>query len=617
MGKTRVMRERCILASMTARQLGSLAAAACALTASPRAFGEDDRDAARVVAALEHVRADYGVGLAPRDRYERNWDEQLGILEALSPALEGMKAHLPNGLNDLDRLRREVRSLDPVEVVAAHAARLADEVAAVHKLDRLPAAAPDRERGRAVYLEHCATCHGRFGEADTARARSLEPRPPPFVGEATPISPRRAWESVTFGVPGTAMVAHGFLAAPVRWDVAYVVAALRHRERASTPAPTFAPAELALLDDADLATRLLGAGVSDSSLPGMLANVRTRQAFARACEGEPIGCTRDRLVRARQALSWGDRDAAARWLSAAHLEGVWPGFERLGGPRTGDAIELDERLAWLRGRVRADLPEHGIRDVDTILARTMTAELRALALPPATFLDGVRFGARSVLPACLGSLALVLGRPPKERTASARGVALAAATAILLGFGWAVNPAGLVSLLPWLAVGPLAFGLAALFLRFAPRLPRLTSRADVTFAGAWGLALGAGHELARHASAGAQSATVAEGAGMVLAGVAATTAVVLGSELPEVRSPAFRRMFWLACAMPVAARLGGDLGWALVTLGVVGGPVYAWPGSPALGVHPSACSVLTLGVALVATAILGWRAGRSSSSERS
>ena len=108
-----------------------------------------------------------------------------------------------------------------------------------------------------------------------------------------------------------------------------------------------------------------------------------------------------------------------------------------------------------------------------------------------------------------------------------------------------------------------------------------------------------------------------EGAGMVLAGVAATTAVVLGSELPEVRSPAFRRMFWLACAMPVAARLGGDLGWALVTLGVVGGPVYAWPGSPALGVHPSACSVLTLGVALVATAILGWRAGRSSSSERS
>lgn len=610
MGKTRETRVSRILSSVMPWQLGLLRMLVFLMTlvgwSVPSVFGADD-DAARVVATLEHVCAEYGQPIFGRDRYARYRAEQLSLLDTLAPAVHAMLPQLPDGVKDLERLRREVLELQSVELVTAHGSRLAEQVAAAHALDRLPAAVPDFARGQALYVAHCASCHGRFGEADTDRARSLDPPPASFVGRALRLSPRRAWETVSFGVPGTAMVAHAFLNAEERWDLAFYVSALRHRERASTPAPTFAPAELAVLDDVSLAEWLSTAGSAKASLPGMLANLRTRQTFATPSGATALGRVRDGLVRARQALTWGDREVASRGLAAAHIEGLWPGLERLDGVQSSAASEVDERLTWLCARVHSEPPAESLRDVDTLLMLATTAELRALAAPSPTFLDELRFGARSVLPACLGLLALLLGRPRKERVAAALGVALAALATLLIAAGLALHSERMAPFFPWLRVGSLGVALAAILLRFAPKLPRFTARSDVVFVGAWALGFAAGDELARHALTGVAQATPLPLAGMLFAVLTGGVTVGLGCGLPGSRRSMVRRVAWLLCALPVVARLAGDLAWSLLHLGWLRGGVYAWAGTPALGVHPAALPLLALAAALAATAFLGLR----------
>ena len=62
-----------------------------------------------------------------------------------------------------------------------------------------------------IYQKYCSVCHGENGDADTRAAGSLNPRPRNFTTEqaALELTRERMIHSVTYGRPGTAMVAHG------------------------------------------------------------------------------------------------------------------------------------------------------------------------------------------------------------------------------------------------------------------------------------------------------------------------------------------------------------------------------------------------------------------------
>ncbi|MBI3988218.1 MAG: cytochrome c [candidate division NC10 bacterium] len=45
------------------------------------------------------------------------------------------------------------------------------------------AIAADVARGKAIYNEKCALCHGRMGKGDGPVADSLKPRPPSFISK--------------------------------------------------------------------------------------------------------------------------------------------------------------------------------------------------------------------------------------------------------------------------------------------------------------------------------------------------------------------------------------------------------------------------------------------------
>jgi cbb3-type cytochrome c oxidase subunit III len=70
-----------------------------------------------------------------------------------------------------------------------------------------PAGGSALERGRILYEQHCTTCHGIDGKADTPVARMLVPRPRNFSDpiDMARVTIERMYRAIKDGRPGTAM----------------------------------------------------------------------------------------------------------------------------------------------------------------------------------------------------------------------------------------------------------------------------------------------------------------------------------------------------------------------------------------------------------------------------
>jgi high-affinity iron transporter len=87
-----------------------------------------------------------------------------------------------------------------------------------------------REHGRALFLEHCALCHGDRADGRGVRRQGLSSQPRDFTDAAwrDRTSPRRVFFVIREGSAGTAMPAWKALDDGQTWDLtAYLLAASR------------------------------------------------------------------------------------------------------------------------------------------------------------------------------------------------------------------------------------------------------------------------------------------------------------------------------------------------------------------------------------------------------
>lgn len=82
-----------------------------------------------------------------------------------------------------------------------------------------------RLRGRELFVQHCALCHGDRADGRGLRHHSLAGSPTDFSDPswAERTSPRRTFEIIRAGIPGTSMPAWKVLDEDETWDlVAYL-----------------------------------------------------------------------------------------------------------------------------------------------------------------------------------------------------------------------------------------------------------------------------------------------------------------------------------------------------------------------------------------------------------
>jgi high-affinity iron transporter len=83
-----------------------------------------------------------------------------------------------------------------------------------------------RARGRTLFLEHCALCHGDRGDGHGVRREGLSQPPRDFTSAAwrASTSPRRVFFAIREGLAGTPMPGWKSLSEQDAWDMtAYVL----------------------------------------------------------------------------------------------------------------------------------------------------------------------------------------------------------------------------------------------------------------------------------------------------------------------------------------------------------------------------------------------------------
>ncbi len=415
-------------------------------------------EARRLVHVLGYVAADYsgavsGGAITNADEYQEQLEllgEANKIALRIQPALaakstEPGQAQLNIG-EQVVKVRSLVEKKADAGLVNAEATALKASLITAFRLSESPDKAPSAERGKALYTEHCVSCHGELGNADTPKARTYTPRPANFldpqIGEG--LSPFRVSTTVRFGVQGTAMVPFTFLSEAEQWDLAFYVTGLRHSAEPADGTPNYALSELSVRSDGELRKELLAAGVAESRVDAVLSDLRKRAPFEDRAARAPLSVARAKLDRARIFISRGDRELARAQLIDAYLEGIEPAEPALRASNPALAAEIEAKFR----DVRLKLEERaGADEINAHIAGILKEITRAEAL-----LDSAR-GNKSFMSTAISSAGILLreGVEAALLIAALLGVAVQAGLGDRKRFvhlGWAVAIG--LGLLTWL-----------------------------------------------------------------------------------------------------------------------------------------------------------------------
>ncbi len=212
----------------------------------------EEPGAARLVALVEDVAEEYA------ESHEATPEAALAVASTAEEA-RALSLDIPSARHlapRLARVARAIRALRPPVEIEEECAAIAGELMERGGVKGWPVSEPDLARGRAVYAEACAGCHGAAGHPDPRVTRDMETPPPDLhdPGAMNGLSPFRVYNAVSFGVRGTAMPEFPTLSQDDRWAVAFYTMAVR-QPACGGHGTAVALRERALADDNQLVAR--------------------------------------------------------------------------------------------------------------------------------------------------------------------------------------------------------------------------------------------------------------------------------------------------------------------------------------------------------------------------
>ncbi|MEY4575507.1 MAG: hypothetical protein RL701_210 [Pseudomonadota bacterium] len=343
-----------------------------------RVAAEPDRaqqDTLRQVAGiLDYIGGDYrgAVGVDGKILDEGEYKEQKSLAEDARNLLVkvGIQASDPlqQRLSELAAALAEHQNPASVERIC-QAAR--EVIVTQHAVDLAPVSTPSHSVAEQLFRDQsCNTCHGDDGSAQTPTALALDPRPANFLDaeRVATVSAHRAFHAITFGVPGTAMVAYQKLSEPDRWSLAFYVLSLRHTQRdlargrsafEALKSPLVADARaLSGLTEEELARTVNG--ITDPQVRAdALAYLRVEAPFEKSANtgDSSMAVAYTKLAEGLKAYARGERDEARRAFISAYLDGVEPHEASLRARDAQLVGEIEAAMMALRSAAAEGVPQ--------------------------------------------------------------------------------------------------------------------------------------------------------------------------------------------------------------------------------------------------------------------
>lgn len=342
---------------------------------------------------LDYLAVDYRG--AVKDGAVASESEYAEMVEFSAAARERIDALPPSaGLADLQRgaadLQAAIAAKASPDDVAATARGLAAGLLKAYPVAIAPTAPPSLERGRALYAEHCASCHGATGAGDgpAAIAAKLDPPPVAFTdGERARERSIFAYVQVLEqGLDGTSMASFADLLPPQdRWAVAAYAASLAFPEGADKAGERLWTADAALRAATNL-ERLMSLRPAELEAAHGEADGRALAAFLRnhpdATAPAPAGSlslARGRLDEALAAYRRGDRKAATDLALSAYLDGFEPVEPVLAARDNVLMVRIESAMGALRAGIARDAPVEEVAGQVRSLDGAFAAAERILA----------------------------------------------------------------------------------------------------------------------------------------------------------------------------------------------------------------------------------------------
>jgi high-affinity iron transporter len=266
----------------------------------------------------------------------------------------------------LDKLHDLIAHKASPEQVASLAQSIRKDVIVVTKLEVAPTQWPSLARGRELFANNCASCHGMKGLGDGPAGAGLDPKPANFHGKERmgQLSPFQAFNTIRLGVNGTGMAPSPYLPEKDVWALAFYVVSLRHENGADAKQATeeihkaaetvlnkVTLTQAATSSDENLKKQL---DVPEEEKSVMIAQVRLHSGDDEG--GGSLSLARTNLDRAVEDYKSGDKAGAKNKALLAYLEGVEPIEPKLKATDPGALVVLEEKMAAVRATIEAQKP---------------------------------------------------------------------------------------------------------------------------------------------------------------------------------------------------------------------------------------------------------------------
>jgi high-affinity iron transporter len=327
------------------------------LLAAPLAAADegasDGRTWHRLVGILQYLQADYPAAVESKSEFELA--EQRSFIAEATEAARDMGPRGEGFLSRLQDIKARVDKAEDPEGVSRDCGALVEDLVLAGGLARSPRSVPDLARGAQVYQQNCVACHGADGRAQVTIANTMEPRPANFhdADIMAGLTPYKAFNTLSFGVTGTAMPGFPTLSEEERWAVAFYVFTLRQPECEGNP-PRASLEKLANSTDPELV-----------QAHGQEHLACLRRKMPDVDEERGLLMARENVEQALKLGASGDSLGARNALLDAYLNGVEP-VEAVLRARNPDLV-LKLEQAFLATRLAAEQKSPHLQDEGRIL----------------------------------------------------------------------------------------------------------------------------------------------------------------------------------------------------------------------------------------------------------
>lgn len=382
----------------------------------PSAARADTASVLTIWRLLDYVAVDYRE--AVRDGMVISADEYAEMVEFSGSVKERLDTLPPS--DDKVALEKQATELQTAigrkaapELIATLSRALAADLIKAYPVPLAPTAVPDFERGRTLYAEHCASCHGPDGNGRGVAAAGLNPPPIAFTDKerAAERSIFALYQVIEQGIDGTSMASFAHLPAQDRWALALYVGSIAY------PAADSGKGEQLWKADANLRRRttlasLIGerpatlvASLGEDKGDKIVAYLRRNPGAAVQQASAPLALARTRLGEAVLAYEKGDRRAATDLALSAYLDGVEPIEPMLSIHDNALKARIEGAMGELRAAIKGGAVAGSVRAqvevIDGLLGDAETALDPRQATPWSSFLGSFTVLLREALEALL------------------------------------------------------------------------------------------------------------------------------------------------------------------------------------------------------------------------